>query len=60
MTAKHTRTEDLSKPYQSLWQWAMFQMFWLSLFAIRGIMCCGIEALCNLAPHLKQLHMFAL
>ena len=31
-------------------------MFWLSSLAIMGIKCCRVEALSNLAPHLKQLH----
>ena len=39
---------------------AIFSMFWTSSLPIRVIKSCGIEALSNLAPHLKQLHMLAL
>ena len=39
---------------------ANFSMFWTSSLPIRGIRSCGIEALSNLAPHPKQLHMLAL
>ena len=39
---------------------ANFSMFRRSSLPIRGIRSCGIEALSNLAPHLKQLHMLAL
>ena len=35
-------------------------MFWRSSLPIRAIRSCGIEALSHLAPHLEQLHMFAL
>ena len=38
---------------------ANFSKFWRSSLPIRGIRSCGIEALSNLAPHLKQLHMLA-
>ena len=39
---------------------ANFSKFWTSSLPIRGIRGCGIEALSNLAPHLKQLHMLPL
>ena len=39
---------------------ANFSKFWRSSLPIRGIRSCGIEALSNLAPHLKQLHVPAL
>ena len=39
---------------------ANFSNFWWSSLPIRGIRSCGIQALSNLAPHLKQLHMLAL
>ena len=36
-----------------------FSKFWRSSLPISGIRSCGIEALPNLAPHLKQVHMLA-
>ena len=39
---------------------ANFSIFCTSSLPIMGIGSCGIEALSNLGPHLRQLHMLAL
>ena len=39
---------------------ANYSTFWTSSLPIRGTSNCGIEALSNLAPQLKQLHVLAL